>query len=87
MIKIHKCTKVLNDNRNVLGTWSEASDWAGEVFFPMIEKEGIKNLAWIFSPSVFSQLSAKKSVDVAVSNITTQFFTDIEEAKIWLTSH
>lgn len=87
MIKINKCTRVLNDNRNVLGTWSEASDWAGEVFFPMIEKEGIRSLAWIFSPSIFSQLSAKKSIDVTVSNITTQFFTDIEEAKKWLTLH
>ncbi|MES3017249.1 MAG: PAS domain-containing protein [Bacteroidota bacterium] len=84
MIRLHKCTSVLNDNRNVLGTWSEASDWAGEVFFPMMEKEGIKRLAWIFSPSVFSQLSAKKSIDVDVSNITTQFFTDIDEAINWL---
>lgn len=84
MITVHKCTSVLNDNRNVLGTWSEASDWAGEVFFPMMEKEGIKRLAWIFSPSVFSQLSAKKSIDVDVSNITTQFFTDDKEARKWL---
>ncbi|SKB30510.1 PAS domain-containing protein [Daejeonella lutea] len=84
MISAHKCTSVLNDNRNVIGTWSEASDWAGEVFFPLMEKEGIKRLAWIFSSSVFSQLSAKKSIDVDVSNITTQFFTDIEEAKMWL---
>ncbi len=84
MIAKNKCTSVLNDNRKVLGTWSEASDWAGEVFFPMLEKEGIKRLAWIFSPSVFSQLSAKKSIDVDVSNIITQFFTDVEDAKRWL---
>lgn len=86
MISLHKCTSVLNDNRNVLGTWSEASDWAGEVFFPMMEKEGITHLAWIFPQSVFGQLSARKSIDVDVSNITTQFFTDDMEAREWLDS-
>ncbi len=84
MINRHRCNHILNDNREVLGTWSEASEWVEEVFFPMMEKAGIIKLAWIFSPSVFSQLSAKKSVDVAVGNITTQFFTDIHEAEHWV---
>lgn len=84
MIIKHNCTKILNDNRQVLGTWSEASDWVGTVFFPMMEKAGITQLAWVFSPSVFSQLSAKKSVNVAVGSITTQFFTDVQLAAEWL---
>ena len=86
MLRENKCTKVLNDNRNVLGTWSEASEWAGEVWFPMIEKAGLKYFAWIYSPSVFSQLSAQKSVDIAVGNVVTQFFTDIGVAEEWLNS-
>ncbi|WP_051189551.1 PAS domain S-box protein [Daejeonella oryzae] len=84
MINRFECSKVLNDNRRVLGTWSDASDWVGTVFFPMMENAGVKNVAWIFSPSSFSQLSAKKSLDVAVGNITAQFFTDMNLAKKWL---
>ncbi|NQX38150.1 two-component system, chemotaxis family, CheB/CheR fusion protein [Pedobacter steynii] len=84
MLRENQCNKILNDNRNVLGTWSEASEWAGEVWFPMIEKAGLEYFAWIYSPSVFSQLSAKKSVDIAVGNVVTQFFTDISFAEDWL---
>lgn len=86
MLKENHCHKILNDNRNVLGTWSEASEWAGEVWFPMIEKAGLEYFAWIYSPSVFSQLSAKKSVDIAIGNVVTQFFTDISIAEGWLNS-
>ncbi|WP_374949180.1 ATP-binding protein [Mucilaginibacter sp.] len=84
IIKTNKVNRILNDNRQVLGTWSEASDWVGTEFFPMIEEDGVVYLAWIFSGSVFSQLSAKKSMDVAVGEITTQFFTDINLAEQWL---
>ncbi len=86
MLTNNNCYKIVNDNRNVLGTWSEASEWVGEKFFPMMEKSGIKYFAWVFSPSVFSRLSAKKSVDMAVGNIITQFFTDKAKAEEWINS-
>lgn len=84
MINTHQCSKLVNDNRNVLGTWSDASEWVGEVYFPMMEQLGLKYIAWVFSPSKFSQLSAKKSLDVAVSKVITRFFTDIVEAEQWI---
>lgn len=84
MVIKFKCAKIVNDNRQVLGTWSDASEWVGEHFFPMLEKAGVKYLAWVFSASVFSQLSAKKSVDVAMNNIITQFFTEISSAEEWI---
>lgn len=86
MQKIYRCKNILNDNRSVLGTWSEASDWVGNIFFPIIEKEGVKRIAWIFSASAFSLLAARKSIDVAAGNITTQFFTDIDLARAWLSN-
>jgi PAS domain S-box-containing protein len=76
--------KLLNDNREVLGTWSEASDWAGSEWLPMIEKAGLKYFAWVFSSSAFSQMSARKSINVMHGNVVTQFFTDIAEAEAWL---
>ena len=78
--------KVMNDNTNVLGTWSEASDWAGQEWFPMMEKAGLRYFAWVYSPSAFSRLSAEKAVDVKVGNTVVQFFTDTNEAKNWLRS-
>ncbi len=84
MLKKNKCTKVLNDNTNVLGTWSEAADWVGGEWFAMMEEAGLKYFAWVFSHSSFSQLSARKSVDIMTGNVVTQFFTDIEAAANWI---
>jgi PAS domain S-box-containing protein len=79
-----KCEKVVNDNRHVLGTWSEAADWARKEWFPMMENVGLKYFAWIYSSSAFSQLSAQKSIDFIVNNVITQFFTDISDGEAWI---
>lgn len=76
--------KVLNDNRQVLGNWSEASDWAGKVWFPMMIEAGLRDFAWVFSPSIFAQLAAQKSFDVSDGKANVRFFHDMEEAKRWL---
>jgi PAS domain S-box-containing protein len=84
LLSKNKTYKLFNDNRQVLGTWSEAAEWVGREWFPMAEKEGLQYVAWVLSPSSFSQLSAKKSVDVMQGNVTTQFFTDAADAITWL---
>ena len=84
MLSKHKVSQVINDNTHVLGTWSDASDWVGEVWFPMMEKAGLRQFAWIYSPAAFSQLSAQKAADVAYGNVITRFFKDIAIARQWL---
>ena len=84
MILRFKVTKILNDNSRVIGSWSDASEWVGTVFFPMMDKKGVDAVAWVYSSNAFSQLSANKSVDYALGNITTQFFTSYEDAGMWL---
>ncbi len=84
LLKKNKCSKVLNDNTHVLGNWSEAADWGGKIWFPQMQQAGLKYFAWIYSQSTFSKLSAHKSLDVMAGNITTQFFSEVMEAKEWL---
>ncbi len=84
ILKKNQCYKVINDNRNIQGTWSEAAEWVGREWFPMMEEAGLRYFAWIFSPSTFSQLSAKKSVDIKEGRVMTEFFTDIGSAEKWL---
>ncbi len=85
ILKKKNCAKVINDNRNVQGTWSEAAEWVGIEWFPQMEKAGLRYFAWVFSPSTFSQLSAKKAINMKEGKVTTQFFTDISSANKWLT--
>lgn len=84
MLKINKCNKVVNDNTNVSGTWSDASEWAGRIWLPLMEEAGLKYFAWIFSPSAFAQLSARKAVDVMDGKVIAQFFNDAREAEEWI---
>jgi PAS domain S-box-containing protein len=82
----NQCDRVVNDNSHVMGNWSDAVEWVGNEWFPMMEQAGLKYFAHIFSPSIFSQLSAKKSIDIMAGIITTQYFTDIELARQWINS-
>ncbi|MBC8032830.1 MAG: PAS domain-containing protein [Chitinophagaceae bacterium] len=83
-VRRHNVTKVVNDNREVLGSWSDAAEWAGKEWFPMMDEAGVRLFAWIQSPTTFSKLSAEKSVDLKVGNVVTQFFTIKEEALVWI---
>ena len=45
MLQQHKVTRIVNDNTHVQGSWSEAVDWTGNTWFPMMEKAGLKYFA------------------------------------------
>lgn len=84
MLKVNKCVKVINDNTNVSGTWSEASEWAGKEWLHLMEEAGLRYFAWIFSPSAFAQLSARKAVDMMEATVVAQFFHNAQEAEDWI---
>lgn len=85
LLKKNNCTQVLNDNTHVAGNWSEASDWVAEVWFPAMQIAGLRQFAWIYSPSTFSRLAANKSVEEN-NNGFTCFFSNKPEAMQWLTA-
>ncbi|MDB5025271.1 MAG: hypothetical protein JWP78_3026 [Mucilaginibacter sp.] len=82
----NQCDRIVNDNTHVLGNWSDAVEWVGNEWFPMMERAGLRYFAHIFSPSRFSLLSAKKSIDIMAGIIKTQYFTEIELARQWINS-
>lgn len=84
MLQKNNSDRVMNDNTHVLGNWSEAAEWVGSIWFPMMEQAGLKYFAHVFSPSTFSQLAAQKSIDIMAGIITTQYFTEISLAEAWV---
>lgn len=85
MFKKNQCTKLLNDHTNVLGNWSEASDWVRLKWLPLMEEAGLKYFAWILSPDIFSSLAGIKSVDESYKGvIKSKFFKNINEAHQWI---
>jgi hypothetical protein len=81
LLKKKSASKVINDNTNVTGTWQDASEWTAKEWFPSMMKAGLKHFAWIFSPNIFAELSAKKAMPA--SDVVKSFGT-FKEANEWI---
>ena len=83
LVKKRKVSKVLNDNARVTGPWQEAAEWTSTVWFPDMMKAGLRHFAWIFSPNIFAELSAKKAMP---SSDVVKAFNDYKAAHNWIVS-
>ncbi len=86
-MKQKKVTRVLNDNRLVTGPWQGAAEWGAKEWFPAMFAAGLTHFAWIQSTSVFSQLSAEKTLSETDNSRKTQgirTFDDVELARRWV---
>lgn len=85
-LREYRIEKVLNDNTNVVGIWTPAAKWAGEVWFPKMVESGLKYFAWIYSPSRLSQISTDQTLTNTVNTENIRTFYNIEEATTWLST-
>lgn len=81
LLKQQRASKVLNDNTLVTGPWKDAAEWTATVWFPDMIEAGLRHFAWIFSPNLFAELSAKMAMPA--SDIVKSF-NGLEEARQWL---
>lgn len=83
-LREHQIEKVLNDNTHVIGIWTPAAKWAGEVWFPKMVESGLRFFAWIYSPSRLSQISTDQTLTNTVNTENIRTFYNIEDATTWL---
>jgi hypothetical protein len=88
LLKKKSCSRVLNDNSNVTGQWSAATEWVAESWFPRMAAAGLKKFAWIQSPhSALSKQSARQSVKKSESEEMVKMFENGDDAAVaWLKS-
>ena len=79
-----KVTRILNDNTRVLGIWTPAAVWVGADWFPRMKAAGLKHFAWVYSPSILSQVSTNESIKSTPLPDIINTFYNIEEAREWL---
>ncbi|MEO8569888.1 MAG: ATP-binding protein, partial [Ginsengibacter sp.] len=84
LLKKNSCTKVLNDNTNILGNRAEAAKWGGNIWFPQMQNAGLQYFAWVYSPGAFSKLAAEKSIDIMTGSVASRFFNNTTDAEEWL---
>lgn len=83
LLKKYKCSKVLNDNLEVIGLWDHSSGWTAKEWFPQMVKAGLLHFAWVCSRDMFGQMSAELALPG--KEIVKTFYV-AEEAMEWLKS-
>ena len=83
-INTYKCTKVLNDNTNVVGIWTPASHWVGTNWLPRVGQSGIRDFAWIYYQSAMSRVSTDEAIKHTSAADLVRTFETVDEAKKWL---
>jgi hypothetical protein len=80
------CGRVLNDNRDVVGSWSHSLTWAANEWLPQMFAAGLRHFAWVLSPDAFAAMSSLRMTATA-GNAATQAictFSGFGEAQAWL---
>lgn len=78
----YNCSKILNDNTEVVGPWNHSTAWATDEWFPSMMEAGLKKFAWVFPNDFFAQVSANR---VIPTSPVIKAFTSRKAAANWLT--
>ncbi|MGV3586512.1 MAG: hypothetical protein ACO1OF_05900 [Adhaeribacter sp.] len=85
-LKVHKCTKVLNDSLKMDGIWSGAARWVANNWFPRMHAAGLARFAWVYAPGGLSQLAIDKTLRLIEPTYLKyiETFHDLPTAQQWL---
>ena len=80
----YSCTRVLNDNRDATGDWSEALPWLQYEWLPQAITAGITAIAYILSPVLEAQIVSLDFVAAMQNQIHIALFLNEKDARNWL---
>ena len=83
-LRENRSPNMLNDNRQVVGSWNAANEWIARHWIPQVLALGLKRFALVVSPGIFGQASAAEMVSRVGSKFEMRLFQDIELAQEWL---
>ncbi len=86
LIKEKEQSKLLNDNRQLIGVWDEANDWLANEWMPQVIQAGLSKFAHIYSKDFYANLSAEFLEDNAkkIGGFEIKLFDDEQKAVDWL---
>ncbi|TGE14133.1 hypothetical protein [Hymenobacter elongatus] len=86
MLRAAPCPKLLNDHRNLVGTFTDSNDWIQQVWTPLIMAAGLRYFAQVVSTDIFGQLSIEDLQHRIGEQLDMRLFDSLEPAQIWLQS-
>ncbi|GAA4424670.1 hypothetical protein GCM10023188_04780 [Pontibacter saemangeumensis] len=86
MIQEKPCAKLLNSNRNVIGSWDMALDWAENEWAPQMRAAGLRYLAQVVPASIFAMITIENLVRQIGGEFEIRMFESDTDAEAWLVS-
>jgi hypothetical protein len=84
LLQEKECSLLLNDNRQIIGSWSHSNDWIANEWIPAAIDVGLKRFAHIVSPGIFGAASAVEMQHRVGDKFEMRLFQDIDAAESWL---
>jgi len=88
LLKKHNSYKMLNDITHLEANSIENQEWTQKVWFPQVEKAGLKYFAFLVPENIHGQVSAEQTNEKAEEDgvIEINYFKDKEDPLKWLSS-
>ncbi|UYZ65072.1 hypothetical protein [Hymenobacter weizhouensis] len=75
---------LLNDKSQATGDWSDAIDWLEYEWLPQAVQEGLRAIAYVFSPDVHNQLVSLSFLERMRQYVPIRAFGTVPDAWLWL---
>lgn len=86
MIHEQPYAKLLNCNKNVVGSWDMALDWAEKTWTPQMKAAGLRYLAQVVPTSIYATLTIDSLIQRIDKDFVIGIFEDEAAAEAWLLS-
>ncbi|KUG07704.1 hypothetical protein [Solirubrum puertoriconensis] len=84
MIRQQPCSKLLNDHRDLVGTFLEANDWIQQIWTPLIISAGLRSIGQVVAADVFGQYSNEDLQHRIGNQLDLFLFDNLAAAQAWL---
>ncbi|AKQ45808.1 hypothetical protein TH63_09390 [Rufibacter radiotolerans] len=78
--------KLLNCNREVIGSWDMALEWVQSEWAPQMRKEGLQYLAYVVPTSIYAIMTVESLIQRIDDTFEIRTFDDEQKALTWLLS-
>jgi hypothetical protein len=75
--------RVLNDTRQIVGSWDHSLDWVVNVWGPQAAQAGVKHFAMVTNPKTLAESTAS-SFYSSLKAFEVKVFDNLVDAEFWL---
>jgi hypothetical protein len=86
MMQDKSCARLLNSNKNVIGSWDMALAWAENEWAPQMRAAGLRYLAQVVPSSIYATITIENLIQRIDEEFEIRTFAEEEEAELWLRS-